>query len=106
LSEEKKLFEEPPLFGDMDGIVNVIETEFTDVSNQISKLYEKKGKISDEIKLLEKRLFEVGDARSQARKMSAAMKDRALADESVEFDPQEPEADPVETLEDPEKETL
>jgi uncharacterized protein YlxW (UPF0749 family) len=105
MTEEKKLFETPPLFGDMDGIVNVIETDFTDVSAQIAKLYEKKGKISDEIKLLEKHLQDVSEARSQARKMSAAMKEEAL-DNVIEAGLLDATGPPIETPEDPEKETL
>jgi phage host-nuclease inhibitor protein Gam len=105
MTEEKKLFAEPPLFGDMDGILNVIETQFTDVTNEISRRYEKMGKLKDEIKLLEKQLQEIAEARSQARKMSAAMKEEAL-DTAIAaglLDVTEPE---VETPEEPEKETI
>jgi phage host-nuclease inhibitor protein Gam len=102
LSEEKKLFAEPPLFGDMDGILNVIETQFTDVSNEIAKRYEKMGKLKDEIKLLEKQLQDIAEARAQARKMSAAMKEEAQ-EAVIEAELQEPAA---ETPEEPEKEIL
>jgi|GEM_PF-2992277 len=75
-----------PIFWDMDGIVNVIEQDFDAVAAEISRLCDKRDKICDEITRLQKRLQEVGKARSQARKMAEFLGSIKHFREAIEID--------------------
>ncbi len=71
MAEEKKDGQAAfPLFGDMDGIVKVIEKEYNDISARMTRLCDRRDEICDEFERQMKRFEEVGKALREARKMA------------------------------------
>lgn len=75
-----------PLFGDMDGIVKVIEKEFNDISNRMTRLCERRDEITDELERQMKRFEEAGKALREARKMAEFIRSIKHFREAIEID--------------------
>lgn len=92
LTAEQKEPAQKPLFGDLDLIINTLETEATEIRKQIEKARDSIGRKEEEASNFEERLTNIQTSLSQIReKLAVEKKEKEAGQEEEEKDGEEDE---------------